>query len=103
MAKNGSKKVEVDMTADDRDGLVDEIAEMLNKANKDGGNVAFVFGDDNEDDPSNISDWIPSGNDQLDIIMANRPVGGYPAGRITEITGLEHCVTEDTIIDVIVE
>lgn len=103
MAKKSTKKVEVEVNQNDRDNLVDEIADMLNKANKDGGNVAFVFGDEDEDDPSRIIDWVPSGNDQLDIIMANRENAGFPVGRITEITGLEHCVTEDTEIDVLIE
>ena len=100
MAK--SKKVEVDVDQQDRDALVDDIAKMLNDSN-DSGNVAFVFGDDNPDDPSKIIDWVPSGNDQLDLVMCNRENGGFPVGRITEITGLEHCVTEDTEIDIIIE
>jgi len=82
------KKVEVEDTG--RDKLADEIAAMLNKANKDGGNIAFVLGDDNPDDPSKIIDWVPSGNDQLDLVMCNRPDAGFPVGRITEVTGLEH-------------
>jgi recombination protein RecA len=81
-----SKKVEMDTNRDD---LADMLALELNKANKDGGNVAFVLGDDLDDDPSKIIDWVPSGNDQLDIIMANRGEAGYPVGRITELTGLE--------------
>jgi recombination protein RecA len=81
-----TKKVEIES---DRDSLADEIAGILNKSNKDGGNIAFVLGDDLDDDPSKIIDWVPSGNDQLDIIMANRPNAGYPVGRITELTGLE--------------
>jgi recombination protein RecA len=84
MAK--TKKVEIESNRDD---LADEIAGILNKANKDSGNIAFVLGDDDSDDPSKIIDWVPSGNDQLDIIMGNRADSGYPVGRITEVTGLE--------------
>lgn len=82
-------KVEHEVEAD-RDLLADEIAGILNKSNKDGGNIAFVLGDDNPDDPSKIMDWVPSGNDQLDLVMCNRPNAGFPVGRITEVTGLEH-------------
>lgn len=87
--KNKSKKVEHEMSTD-RDQLADDIAKILNDANKEGGQIAFVYGDNNADDPSKIIDWVPSGNDQLDLIMCNRPNAGFPVGRITEITGLEH-------------
>lgn len=84
-----SKKVEHEMSSD-RDQLADDIAKILNDANKEGGNIAFIYGDDNSDDPSKIIDWVPSGNDQLDLIMCNRRNAGYPVGRIVEVTGLEH-------------
>lgn len=86
MAKTKSKKIEVES---DRDSLADDIADILNKSNKDGGNIAFVLGDDNDDDPTKIIDWVPSGCDQLDVVMTNMPDAGFPVGRITEITGLE--------------
>jgi len=42
-----------------------------------------------EDDVSNVTDFVPTGLDILDLAIANRPNGGWPVGRITEITGLE--------------
>jgi RecA/RadA recombinase len=101
MAKK-STKIEYE-TEVDNDKLVRELAELINKSSVDGSNVAFVLGDESNDDPSKIIDWVPSGNDELDLAMSNRPHGGYPVGRIVELTGLEGCVTEDTEIDVIIE
>jgi recombination protein RecA len=44
------------------------------------------------DDPAVISDvqlWVPSGSSMLDLAISNRKAGGFPVGRITEVTGLE--------------
>lgn len=70
-----------------RDELTESLADMLNKANKDGGKSAFFL--DDKEDPSVITDWISTGSDLLDLAISNRPHGGIPVGRITEITGLE--------------
>ncbi len=43
----------------------------------------------NQEGPVNIKDWVSSGAVPLDIIMSNTKEGGFPVGRITEITGLE--------------
>jgi recombination protein RecA len=47
----------------------------------------FLEGDD--DSPSEVSEWISTGSSMLDLAISNRPNGGLPVGRITEITGLE--------------
>ena len=39
--------------------------------------------------PTNVEGWISTGTAMLDVIISNRPYGGLPVGRITEITGLE--------------
>lgn len=70
-----------------RDSLADSLVEALNKENKDGGKIAFFLND--AEDPSQIVDWVSTGNSMLDLAISNRPNGGVPAGRITEITGLE--------------
>ena len=70
-----------------RDELIDSLADVLNKSNKDGGKSAFFL--DQKEDPSVISDWISTGSDLLDLAISNRPHAGIPVGRITEITGLE--------------
>jgi recombination protein RecA len=69
------------------DDLANSLAETLNANNKDNGKVAFFLSD--SEDPSKITDWISTGEHQLDIAISNRPNGGLPAGRITELTGLE--------------
>jgi recombination protein RecA len=81
------KKKIVHEVASVRDELADTLAEALNKANKDNGKVAFFLNE--AEDPSKITDWISTGEHQLDIAIANRPNGGLPVGRITELTGLE--------------
>jgi RecA/RadA recombinase len=84
-----------------RDELASTLAEALNKANKDNGKVAFFLNE--SEDPSKITDWISTGEHQLDISISNRPNGGLPVGRITELTGLEACVTRDTKIKALVD
>lgn len=84
-----AKKVEVD--------LASELATALNKTSKDQ-TVAFFL--DSDEAPANIPGWVSTGSAMLDVAISNRPHGGLPVGRITEITGLEQCVTEDTLIDV---
>jgi recombination protein RecA len=68
--------------------LAQQIADNLNKKYKDQ-KVAFFLDDDSEDAPTNISGWVSSGATMLDVAVSNRPFGGFPIGRITEITGLE--------------
>ena len=41
------------------------------------------------DAPVHVSDWISTGSSILDLAISNRPNGGIPVGRITEISGLE--------------
>ena len=87
--KNGSKSTKtVAVKSPKKDDLVSILANSLNIANKDIGKIAFVPGKD-EDDPSTVTDWVSTGSDLLDLAISNRPHGGVPAGRITEITGLE--------------
>lgn len=68
-----------------RDELAEALADSINK-NSDG-KVAFFL--DAEDDPSQIVDWVSTGNSLVDLTIANRPNAGLPVGRITELTGLE--------------
>jgi len=50
-----------------------------------------------------INNWLPTGSSLLDIAISNKPNGGYPRGRIVELAGNEGCVTEDTLIEVLIE
>ena len=62
------------------------LATELNKTNKDQ-KVAFFLNDDTA--PTNVEGWISTGAAMLDVAISNRPYGGLPVGRITEVTGLE--------------
>jgi hypothetical protein len=83
------------------ESLLEKLANELNKENKDGGKLAYFL--DEKDDPSSISDWISTGSSVLDLAISNRKNGGLPVGRMVEFTGLEQCVTEDTLVNVIIE
>ena len=71
------------------DDLAVTLADSINKQFK-GQNykTAFFLAGD-EDAPTNVHEWISSGCSMLDLAISNRPKGGFPVGRITEITGLE--------------
>jgi len=68
--------------------LASLLADSLNKQNKDG-KIAYFLTDEGGDAPTNVKDWVSTGNAMLDVAISNRPYGGLPVGRITEITGLE--------------
>jgi recombination protein RecA len=66
--------------------LASLLAESLNKKSKDQ-KVAFFLDDDST--PTNVAGWVGTGSDILDLAISNRPNGGFPMGRIIEVTGLE--------------
>ena len=71
----------------DRDKLAQVLADSLDKKFKDF-KVAHSL-DGADDTPTDLTEWISTGSSMLDIAIANRPNGGIPVGRITEITGME--------------
>jgi len=71
-----------------RDELSSILASNLNKKFKSAHKVAF-FLDGSEQTPTDLDEWVSTGSPMLDLAIANRPHGGLPVGRITEITGLE--------------
>ena len=71
----------------DRDELATLIVDSFNKSQKDGSRIAYFL--DEQEDPSNVSDWISTGSDLLDLAISNRKNGGLPVGRIVELNGLE--------------
>ena len=79
--------VNVEINPNIKDDLLTDLAEVLNKSNKDGGKIAYFL--DDQDDPSTITDWISTGNSLLDLAISNRPHGGLPVGRMVELNGLE--------------
>ncbi len=70
-----------------RDELAEVIASELNKQFK-SHQVAY-FLDGVQEAPTDVTDWISTGSTILDLAISNRPNGGFAAGRIAEINGLE--------------
>lgn len=71
----------------ERDELAVLIVDAFNKSQKDGSKVAYFL--DEQEDPSNVTDWISTGSSLLDLAISNRKDGGLPVGRIIELNGLE--------------
>jgi len=64
--------------------FVAEMRKMLNK--KHGMTVAHNLQDEN---PTEVTEWIPTGSHWLDSIVCRGKLGGIPVGKVTEIAGLE--------------
>lgn len=71
------------------DELAGELATNLNKKFKNSNFKVAYFLDGDTDSPSDVKGWVGSGSSMLDLAISNKPLGGFPVGRITEITGLE--------------
>ena len=67
----------------EKDALAEQLAKSLNKQFKDY-KVAY-FLDGSENTPTDLTEWISTGSSMLDLCISNRPNGGIPVGRITEI------------------
>jgi len=82
MAKQ-KKNVVVDVD----DGIDDLTSSLISDINKEfGQRVAYNLAHDEA--PTVVKRWISTGSKLLDYAIANRSGGGYPEGRIIEITGL---------------
>ena len=68
--------------------LVKSLVDEINKKHKTADDVAFILAGE-ESAPADVKEWISTGSSMLDLAIANRPYGGFPVGRIIEITGLE--------------
>jgi recombination protein RecA len=71
------------------DDLASVMADSLNKKFKASNYKVAYFLEGDEDSPCNVDEWISTGSTMVDLAISNRPNGGFPVGRITEITGLE--------------
>jgi recombination protein RecA len=80
------KSIEIDSLQDELAGI---LATNLNKKFKSSNYKVAYFLEGDDDSPSEVSEWISTGSSMLDLAISNRPNGGLPVGRITEITGLE--------------
>lgn len=74
-------------TESSKDSLAQALQDSLNTKFK-GTKVAYFLGTDGWT-PADLSDWVKTGSSMLDIAISNNPDGGFPVGRIIEITGLE--------------
>jgi len=81
-----SKHVESDANVE-RDDLALLLQKELNKSNKDGSKVSYFL--DEDDNPAQVLEWVSTGSTLLDLAISNRPHGGLPVGRVTELSGLE--------------
>jgi recombination protein RecA len=63
---------------------IDEMRKMINK--KAGADIAHNL---NEENPTEVTDWIPTGSRWLDSIICKGKLAGIPVGKVTEIAGLE--------------
>ena len=64
---------------------INQMRSLINK--KAGMAVAHDLND--EANPTNVTDWIPTGSRWLDSIVCRGKLAGIPIGKITEIAGLE--------------
>jgi recombination protein RecA len=65
------------------DEFTSDLIKSLNKEH--GSRIAYNLSTD--ESPTHVNRWISTGSKQLDWIIANRPEGGLPEGRIVEIFG----------------
>lgn len=63
---------------------ITQMRDLINK--KAGLNVAH---DLNEENPTEVKDWIPTGSRWLDSIVCRGRLAGIPVGKVVEIAGLE--------------
>jgi predicted metal-dependent peptidase len=72
------------------DNSEDFSAELIKQLNREAGDkIAFNLGDD--DAPTNVRRWVPTGSKLLDYAISNKRGGGFPEGRIIEIQGPPSC------------
>lgn len=83
-SEKSPQKIVSSTKGDKRDKLIDKVYDLINS-----GDAQAYFLDQPELSPSDIVDWISTGDPILDIYVSNRIGGGIPVGRITEINGLE--------------
>lgn len=69
-----------------RDELAGIIADELNKQFKHQKVAYFLEEDEN---PTDVTDYISTGSTMLDLAISNKPHGGIGVGKITELNGLE--------------
>ena len=76
-------------TSEVSDDLGSVLADALNKKFKDQSFKTAYFLEGDADAPVHVNEFVSTGSSILDLAISNRKNGGFPVGRITEITGLE--------------
>jgi len=71
------------------DELGGVIAETINKQFKTQNVKTAYFLEGDSDGPTIVKEWVGTGSTMLDLAISNRKYGGFPVGRVSEITGLE--------------
>ena len=84
-----AKKTKAEQADELATALGESIREGLNKKFKNTNYKVAYFLDGDTDSPSEVGGWVGTGSSMLDLAISNRQNGGFPVGRITEITGLE--------------
>jgi len=65
------------------------IADTINKQFKAQNLKTAYFLEGDTDAPTIVKEWVGTGSTMLDLAISNRKNGGFPVGRVSEITGLE--------------
>ncbi len=78
MARGRSKSQEA--------GKVHNMGDMIKRLNKKYG--MRVAHDLNEENPTEVKEWIPTGSRWLDSVICKGQMAGIPVGKITEVAGL---------------
>jgi len=84
--KSSGKHIESEANIE-RDELASLLQKELNKANKDGSKSSYFL--DEDDDPSEVTEWVSTGSTLLDLAISNRKNGGMPVGKFIELSGAE--------------
>lgn len=65
------------------------LADTINKQFKTQNLKTAYFLEGDTDAPTIVKEWVSTGSTILDLAISNRKYGGFPVGRVSEITGLE--------------
>lgn len=71
------------------DSLAKSLADTINKQFEDFKAAHFLDGSEETKAATEVTEWISTGDDILDLRISNRPHGGIPAGKISEFFGGE--------------
>lgn len=89
MAKRQKDEQQDDVPVEGKDLSVSILKSLMGQFNKNGEDkVAWNLAKD-QDNPTDVKEFISTGSTLLDYIISNRRNGGVPVGKFTEISGQE--------------